>query len=43
MTGDGPVDGETNVYGLESGNYYLNVITGPAPGCPWTVTLTPQG
>lgn len=42
-TGNGPVEGTTNVYGLRPGDYHLQVITGPDPDCPWTVTLTPVG
>ncbi|WP_160664984.1 hypothetical protein [Pseudarthrobacter sp. ATCC 49987] len=52
-TEDRPVGGETafsalheasgtgNIYGLKAAAYYLDVITGPAPNCGWTVTLTP--
>lgn len=36
----GPIDGTNNLYGIEEGDYYVDVNTGPAPGCPWTVTLT---
>lgn len=42
-TGSGPVEGDTNLYNVEGGEYFVGMITGPAPGCPWTVTLTPQG
>jgi hypothetical protein len=38
---DRPTSGTNNVYGLEAGNYYLDVITGPAPRCGWSATLTP--
>lgn len=41
-TGMGPVEGDTNVYDLASGDYYVRVITGPAPGCGWEITLTPS-
>ncbi|WP_454116064.1 hypothetical protein [Microbacterium aurum] len=34
--------GSNNLYGVEAGDHYLDVITGPAPGCGWKVTLTPQ-
>lgn len=40
-TGDGPVEGDTNAYAVEPGDYYVQVITGPAPNCPWEITLTP--
>jgi hypothetical protein len=39
-SGDGPVAGDTNAYRVESGSHYVRVITGPPPGCPWTITLT---
>lgn len=32
----------SNLYGIEPGEYYLEVTTGPAPGCPWSVSLTPR-
>jgi len=41
-SGTGPVEGDTNVYDVEAGEYYVDVITGPAPGCPWEITLSPQ-
>lgn len=33
--------GTGNVYDLNADDYFLRVITGPAPGCGWSVTLTP--
>lgn len=42
-TGDGPIADTTVLYGLDAGEYHLEVITGPTPNCPWTVTLTPRG
>lgn len=42
-TGQGPIEGGTNLYDVQGGEYYVKMITGPAPGCAWTVTLTPQG
>lgn len=27
------------LYGVEEGRYYIRAITGPAPSCPWSVTL----
>jgi hypothetical protein len=39
-TGTGPVEGDTNAYNVEPGEYYARVITGPPPDCPWTITLT---
>lgn len=38
---DRPHSGTSNVYGLDAADYYLDVITGPAPKCGWSVTLTP--
>lgn len=38
---DRPHSGTSNVYGLDATDYYLDVITGPAPSCGWSVTLTP--
>lgn len=38
---DRPHSGTGNVYGLAAAEYHLDVITGPAPGCGWSVTLTP--
>ncbi|KGA18207.1 hypothetical protein GM51_8860 [freshwater metagenome] len=32
---------ESNLYDL-SGEYYLQMFTGPSPQCPWTLTLTPN-
>lgn len=32
----------TYLYGLETGRYYVSVITGPVPQCPWSVTLDTQ-
>ncbi len=33
--------GDGFVYSMPAGNYYVQMITGPVPRCPWTVTLTP--
>lgn len=41
-SGSGPVDGNTNVYGVEAGTYYVKMITGPSPGCPWRIVLVRQ-
>lgn len=32
--------GETFVYGVD-GSYYVQMITGPAPNCGWSVTFEP--
>jgi hypothetical protein len=42
-TGTGPIEGDANAYNVEAGDYYVRVITGPAPDCPWELTLTPAG
>lgn len=39
--GRGPVEGEGNVYDVAPGSYYVEMITGPDPNCPWEITLTP--
>ncbi|MGK2852756.1 MAG: hypothetical protein ACSLE3_01395 [Microbacteriaceae bacterium] len=39
-SGSGPVDGTTNVYKVDEGEYYVEMITGPPPSCPWSITLT---
>lgn len=39
-TGNGPISGDGNLFGVEAGDYFLNMITGPAPGCPWKVVIT---
>ncbi|WP_234752504.1 acyltransferase family protein [Arthrobacter ramosus] len=41
FTADHEASGTNNVYGLKATDYYLDVITGPAPSCGWTVTMTP--
>lgn len=41
FTADEPLSGTGNIYDLDAGDYYLDVITGPAPGCGWSITLTP--
>jgi hypothetical protein len=35
------LSGTGNIYDLKAADYYLRVITGPAPRCGWSVTLTP--
>lgn len=41
MTASGISQGETYVYDIEPGEYYVDVITGPSPRCRWQITLTP--
>jgi hypothetical protein len=38
-TGMGPVEGDTNIYGIGASEFYADVITGPAPDCPWEITI----
>lgn len=40
-TGTGPIEGDSNVYDVTGGEYYVEMITGPDPDCPWEITLTP--
>lgn len=42
-TWDEAGDGENYLYGVEAGSYYVEAITGPAPSCPWSVTLEAFG
>lgn len=42
FTASTATSGTNNVYDLDDGEYYVEVITGPAPGCGWTVTFTSQ-
>lgn len=37
--GDEPGRYRDNLYDIEPGEYYLNVITGPPPNCSWRLTL----
>jgi hypothetical protein len=39
-SGMGPIEGETNLYNLQTAEYFIKAITGPAPGCKWEITLT---
>jgi hypothetical protein len=36
---DGADSTSTRIYAVPSGTYFLDVITGPSPSCPWTVTI----
>jgi len=40
FTADGATSGTGYVYDLDPGEYYVQMITGPAPGCGWTITFT---
>ena len=37
---DSATSGEQFLYDLKAGKYHVETITGPAPSCPWKVTLT---
>ena len=39
FTADAATTGETYVYNVKTGDYHLDVNTGPAPRCRWHVTL----
>lgn len=41
-SGRGATEGRDNVFDVEGGRWYLEVHTGPAPGCPWTLELEPR-
>jgi hypothetical protein len=41
-SGTGPIKGTNNVYGVAAGSYYIYMISGSAPDCPWTITLVPK-
>jgi hypothetical protein len=41
FTADAVTSGTGNIYDLKATDYYLDVITGPAPTCGWSVTLAP--
>ena len=34
--------GGDNVYDVDGGRWYVKVHTGPAPACPWTLSLSPR-
>jgi hypothetical protein len=36
-----PAEGTSNLYDIPAGQYFLKVITGPTPMCPWSVTFIP--
>lgn len=38
---DDSAEGTTNLYDIVEGEYFLKVITGPTPNCPWRVTFVP--
>jgi hypothetical protein len=36
---DGADSTSTRIYAVPSDSYFVDVITGPSPSCPWTVTI----
>jgi hypothetical protein len=42
FSADDALSGTTYIYGLPAGDYYMDMNTGPAPGCPWNATFTPS-
>ena len=42
FTANNPTSGTNQVYDLRPGNYYLAVVTGAVPDCPWTATFVPN-
>lgn len=36
----GPAHGGTTIGGVPPGDYIVDVTTGPAPACPWVISLT---
>ena len=41
FSADAATAGTTNLYGLPEGSYHVEMITGPAPSCGWTITFSP--
>lgn len=39
-SGMGALHGTDNVYGVVPGTYYVEMISGPPPDCPWQIVLT---
>jgi hypothetical protein len=39
---DTPSTGKTYIYGLDEAFYYIKMITGPSPGCGWSIFFTPN-
>ena len=42
FTANNPASGANQVYNLQPGSYYLAVVTGAVPDCPWTATFVPN-
>ena len=41
FSADGTFSGTSYIYDLPNGDYYIEVITGPAPSCGWDITFKP--
>lgn len=41
-SGSGPVSGEDNLFNVAPSDYFIDMISGSPPDCPWSVTLTRQ-
>lgn len=39
-SGSGPMRGTDHIYGVKAGRYFVEMISGSAPGCPWQIVLT---
>lgn len=40
LNAQGATTGETFINNVKAGEYYVDMITGPAPRCRWKITLT---
>lgn len=43
FSADAVLKNTTYIYGIPAGNHFVEVITGPAPSCPWFITFRPIG
>jgi hypothetical protein len=41
FSADAALENTTYLYGIPAGNHFVEVITGPAPSCPWMITFYP--
>jgi hypothetical protein len=41
FSADAITSGTMYLYDLDSGDFYIEVITGPAPSCAWDITFNP--
>ena len=42
FTANNPTSGTNQVYDLRPGSYYMSVVTGAVPDCPWSATFVPR-